>query len=106
MEEKDLEKQESDISMHVFSVSATLVGVCLTVIGILNAMGKGKSVIDEMTAVNALIFLASCILSYYAMKTGDNKRRFLLESRVDFLFIFGLLLMFLICVFIAFDFIK
>jgi len=101
-----IEKQESNIAIHVFSVSATMVGVCLTVIGIVNFISNKKTFIDEITAVDALIFLISCVLSYYAIRTKDNQRRFLLEKRVDVIFLFGIFLMVLICILIAFDFLK
>lgn len=107
MKEEDfIEKQESNIATHVFSVSATMVGVCLTVIGIVNFISNKKTLVDEITAIDALIFLISCVLSYYAIRTKDNKRRFLLEKRVDMIFLFGILLMVLICILIAFDFLK
>jgi len=107
MKQEDfIEKQESNISIHIFSVSATMVGVCLTVIGILNFISNKKTIVDEITAVDALIFLISCVLSYLAIRTKDNKRRFLLEKRVDVIFLSGILLMVFICVLIAFDFLK
>ena len=107
MKQEDfLEKQESNISIHIFSVSATMVGVCLTVIGIINFISNKKTFIDEITAIDALIFLISCVFSYFAIRTKDNKRRFLLEKRVDIIFLSGILLMVLICIVIAFDFIR
>jgi hypothetical protein len=107
MKQEDfIEKQESNIAIHVFSASTTMVGACLTVIGIINFISNKKTFIDEITAVDALIFLISCILSYYAIRTKDNKRRFLLEKRVDVIFLSGIFLMVLICILIAFDFLK
>ena len=107
MKQEDfIEKQESNIAIHIFSVSATMVGVCLTVIGIINFISNRQTFVDEITAVDALIFLISCVLSYFAIRTKDNKRRFLLEKRVDVVFLAGILLMVLICISIAFDFIR
>lgn len=83
-----------------------MVGACLTVIGILNFISNKKTIVDEITALDALIFLISCVFSYLAIRTKDNKRRFLLEKRVDVIFLFGILLMVLICILIAFDFLK
>ncbi len=45
-EEKAAKKEdeiENSISIHIFSVSATLVGVCLTVIGIFRAITELKN---------------------------------------------------------------
>jgi lysylphosphatidylglycerol synthetase-like protein (DUF2156 family) len=105
-QENFIEKQESNIAHHVFSVSATMVGVCLTVIGILHFISNKKTLVDEITAIDALVFLITCVFSYYAIKTKDSRRRFLLEKRVDVVFLFGIALMVLICVFIAFNFVE
>ncbi len=62
---------EEDISIHIFSVSAAMVGVCLTVIGIFQ-IGKLKevgSISDNILAINAMAFLCSCILSYITLRT-------------------------------------
>lgn len=104
-DKKFLEKQESDIAIHVFSVSSAMIGVCFTVIGIINFINIKETIVDEITAVDALIFLIACVSSYRAMKIKDPEKRFLLEKRVDFIFIFGLTLMGLICIFMALNFI-
>lgn len=107
-QETFIEKQEESIAIHIFSVSAAMVGVCLTVIGILNIITtfkKNITITDEITAVAAVIFLASCIISYSAIKTKERKRRLLLERLCDGLFLTGLALMVIICVFIVYKFI-
>ncbi len=107
MDDKNfLEKQESSIAMQVFTVSSGLIGVCFTVIGIINIIGTRETMLDEITAINALIFLFACIFSYTAMKTRNPEKRFLLEKRVDMVFISGLSLMVIICLFIAFNFFQ
>ena len=91
-EETFIEKQEESISTHIFSVSAGMVGVCLTVISLINvgsAIKKVNSMGDDLTALDALVFIFSCYLSYVAMKTKDRKRRFLLERITDRVFLFG-----------------
>ena len=54
-----------------------MVGVCLTVIGILSIIttfNKIDTLGDEITAIDAIIFLGSCIISYAAIKTKERKR--------------------------------
>ena len=83
------EKQEESIAIHIFSVSAAMVGVCLTVIGILNIISNYKqqdTLCDEITAMDAIIFLCTCVVSYIAIKTKDRKRRLLLEKTTDVFF--------------------
>ena len=99
---------EHRISTLIFSVSAGLVGVCLTVIGIFRAIGELKTfttVGDNILAFDALIFLASCMLAYSSMRSRDPRKKHKLERIADILFIFGLSLMAVVCSIIAYTFI-
>ena len=107
-QETFIEKQEESISIHIFTVSAAMVGVCLTVIGILNiitAYKKSNTLGDEITALDAIIFLAACTISYTALKTKDRGHRLFLEKTADVLFLVGLALMCVVCIFIAVKFV-
>ena len=100
-----IEKQERVIAIHVFSVSAGLVGVCLTVIGILNVIikyGQVQTIGDDVTCVAAIIFLTSCFLAYISMRTRDRQRGALLEKAADVIFLSGLTLMAFICCLIVY----
>jgi hypothetical protein len=102
--ESFIEKQEANLSIHIFSVSATLVGVCLTVIGIINILPLNKNnetINDDILAVAAFLFLICCVLSYFALKIEDRTSRLRLEKRVDVIFLVGIGLMSLICFFIV-----
>jgi len=106
-QESFIEKQEESISPHIFSVSAGMVGVCLTVVSLINIITTVKKIDtlgDDLTAFDAVIFILSCYLSYMSMKTKDRKRRLLLERIADRIFLFGLLLMVLVCLFIVYCF--
>lgn len=99
---------ETQISIHIFSVSATLVGVCLTVIGIFRVIGELKSFStfgDNILAINALIFLGSCVFSYSSLRSANKVRKHKLEKIADILFMFGLSLMAIVCSIIAYTFI-
>ena len=100
-----IEKQEENLSIHIFSVSSAMVGVCLTVIGIFALVcsyNKIQTAGDDITAVDAIFFLSACILSYIAMKTKEAKRRLFLEKAADIIFLIGLSLMASICFFIVY----
>jgi hypothetical protein len=102
------ESVEDDVCIHIFSVSATLVGVCLTVIGIFKAINELKSfdsIGDNILAFNALVFLTSCIVAYIALRSRDVGRKRRLEKIADFIFIGGLILMVAVCSLIAYTFI-
>lgn len=99
---------ETQISIHIFSVSAALVGVCLTVIGIFRAVGELKhfsTLGDNILAIDAMIFLGSCIFAYSALRSKTAKTKHRLEKIADALFIFGLSLMAIVCAIIAYTFI-
>lgn len=97
---------EEDVCIHIFTASATLVGVCLTVIGIFQ-IGSLKAIgsfADNMLAINAVGFLSSCALSYVALRTRTSKRRLKIEKVTDTIFLTSLALMAVICVLVAYEF--
>lgn len=99
------QKLEEDISIHIFTVSAGMVGVCLTVIGLLRvviSLRKADTVADNMLAFDAILFLLACLASYWALRTRSRRRMYLVERLADAVFIIALLLMVVICVFITF----
>ena len=97
---------EEDISVHIFTASAAMVGVCLTVIGLFRISNKLRdigSIGDELLAIDAMVFLASCILSYLALRVRKQQRRYHLERLADGIFFTGLCLMAVICALIAYE---
>jgi hypothetical protein len=96
---------EEDISIHIFTVSAGMVGVCLTVIGLLRVvitLRKADTVADNLLAFDAVLFLMACLSAYWALRTRSRRRMHLVERFADFVFIVALLLMVVICVFVTF----
>jgi hypothetical protein len=96
---------EEDVSIHILSVSAAMVGVCLTVIGLIRiviTLGTFETMADNLLAVASLIFLISCFCSYWALRTRGTCRMHRLERIADTLFLFGLSLMVIVCGVIAF----
>ena len=92
--------------MHIFTASAALVGVCLTVMGLFRITSKLQnvgSVGDELLAVDAVAFLGSCILAYVALRTRRQKRRHRVEQLADSIFLLGLCLMAVVCALIAYE---
>lgn len=107
MEQDKLEEYqlEEDISVHIFTASAAMVGVCLTVIGLVRVfitMKRIDTLADDILAVASLIFLTSCLLSYWALRTRKRQRMYRIERVADAVFIVGLLLMVVVCGIITF----
>src|SRR3954453_2977631 len=74
---------EQDICIHIFTVSSAMVGVCLTVIGLIRVVitfGRADTLADDFLAGDALLFLISCLLSYWALRSRSLRRMHRLEK--------------------------
>ncbi|MEI7036696.1 hypothetical protein [Fulvimonas yonginensis] len=86
---------DQDICVHIFSASAAMVGVCITVIGILRvviSIRRADLIGDDLLAVNAMLYLVSCLLSYWALRTRKVQRNHTLERISDASFLLSLTL--------------
>jgi hypothetical protein len=97
---------QEDLCVHLFTVSAGMVGVCLTVIGLIRVVitvGKVDTLADNLLAVDAFLFLLSCFSAYWALRARRRKREMRrLERVADAFFLLAMILMTGICGFIAF----
>ena len=96
---------EQDISIHIFTVSSAMVGVCLTVIGLIRVvitLGTADTLADDFLAGDALLFLISCLLSYWALRSRSMRRMHRLEKIADGIFIFAMIGMVIICALITY----
>jgi hypothetical protein len=91
------------LSAHILPTSATMIGVCMTVmsIGHLGPRDDMRLLIDRLLAVDALVFLASALLSFISMRTQRAGAR--LEAWGEGVFIAGLALLALGAVTLAFS---
>ena len=107
-DENFLEKKEENIAIHIFSVSATMVGVCLTVLSLLairKSLNKIESLAEELVAVDSFLFLTACLVSYVAMRIKERKRRYRLEKVADIFFLVAISCIVLTSVLLVLDFI-
>jgi hypothetical protein len=90
------------LSAHILPTSATMIGVCMTVlsIGHLGPGGPWRMVVDKLLAVDALVFLASALLSFMSMRSGRLVTH--LEVRAEMVFIAALGMLALGAVVLAF----
>jgi hypothetical protein len=96
---------EQDISIHIFTVSSAMVGVCLTVIGLIRVvitLGRADTLADDFLAADALLFLVSCLLSYWALRCRSVRRMHRLEKVADAIFIAAMIGMVIICALITY----
>ena len=96
---------EHDICIHIFTVSSAMVGVCLTVIGLIRVvitLGRADTLADDLLAGDALLFLLSCLLSYWALRSRGLRRMHRLEKIADGIFIVAMIGMVIICAVITY----
>ena len=108
-EEQEPEEQQikqENMSTHIFSASATMVGVCLTGISlfrVLNHLKNVNSVADNLLAIDALGFLASCLLSYASRRSRNARSKESIENVADRIFLLALIMMVVIGGLIAYE---
>ena len=96
---------EEDICIHIFTVSSAMVGVCLTVIGLIRVvitLGRADTLADDFLAGDALLFLASCLLSYWALRSRGLGRMHRIERAADAIFVIAMIGMVTVCIVITY----
>ncbi|MET3654358.1 hypothetical protein [Dyella japonica] len=84
---------DDDICVHIFTSSSVMVGVCLTVVGILRVVVtlRSEDVLgDDLLTINTMVYLISAFLSYWALRTRSIKRNHRLEYAADGFFLLGM----------------
>jgi hypothetical protein len=98
-----MNQKESLLSSHILPVSATMIGVCMTVISVIQLAPKNSisSWADELLAVDSLFFLASTVLSYWSLRHQQDARK--TERYADRFFILGMVIMVFVSFLVAFE---
>lgn len=82
-----------------------MVGVCLTVIGLIRViitLGSAETLADDFLAADALLFLTSSLLSYWALRSRGLRRMHRLEKVADGIFIIAMIGMVVVCALITY----
>lgn len=92
-----------DLSHHILPNSATMVGICITVISIVKSMEPGFTnyLIDKALAIDSLLFMISALLSFSSIRLEQSTKR--LERWAEIIFLLGLVSMTLITVIFSFE---
>ena len=97
---------ERNISSHVFSASASMVGLSLTALGVFRISDRLKNVStigDELLAINAVGFLLSCLLSYLCLRGAFGRTTRRVERVAEVIFLAAMIVMVVICGLIAYE---
>jgi len=85
---------DQDKSPHILNASSNLLGICFIVLTSLKLLKVAqKTIIDELTSGAIVIFMASCLLSFLSIR-GNIKKSGRLENVADYLFLMGIILLF------------
>lgn len=97
---------EENKSPHILNTSATLLGLCFIVLtSIKVSKMQDSTLIDETTALAIVLFMSSSILSFLSMRRQEDSND-KLERIADFIFLFGLVVLFLTTMMVTFNIIK
>ena len=95
-DERARKSLDEDLSVHIFTVSATMVGVCLTAIGLIRVVitiRHVETLIDNLVGMDAMLFVLSGLLSYWALRSRKRGRLRRIEAIAERVFIAGMVLM-------------
>lgn len=87
---------QRDELLSLLSISATLAGLCVTVVALMKTLSTSTAaatVVDDMFALCAVLFLADTYLIFWALKTKRPALASRLVSILDVVFLLGLTLM-------------
>ncbi len=100
-----MKTRESPVSLagHILPTSATMVGVCVTAIGIVRLMHAGTVgyYVDKLLAIDSILFVGCSVISFASARM--NSRAVQLETVAESLFLVGLFLLGIASVFMVFN---
>ncbi|MBV9991512.1 MAG: hypothetical protein JOZ72_09480 [Alphaproteobacteria bacterium] len=94
------------LANHILPNAATMIGVCVTAVGLVKIAEPhiGPSRVDTYCALAALIFLASAMCSYMALRfEGRERMSASLERIADACFMAGLLALTVVTMLFAYE---
>ena len=93
---------DKDKSSHILNASSNLLGFCFVMLTSLKLLKIAhRTVIDELTTLALVLFMGSCLLSFLAIRGNSHAERF--EQLADYLFVAGLVLLFLTTLLFSFN---
>jgi hypothetical protein len=93
-------------SPHILNASSNLLGICFIVLTSLKLLNKGsQTIIDDITLGAIILFMGSCIFSFLSLRSKNSFGE-KLEKAADYMFIVGLLLLFITTLLFSFNLIT
>ena len=96
----------NDKAPHILNASSNLLGLCFVVLTSLKFLKiSQRTYIDETVTIALVFFMASCILSFLSIR-GNIKTGSKLEAVADYLFLGGMIVLFVTAILILFNIIA
>ena len=91
------------LSDHILPSSATMIGVCMTVISVAHLIPKQNISrhVHELLAFDSLLFLISAMLSYFSIRNPESAGH--KERLADVVFLLALAIMVLVGFIVSFE---
>ena len=89
----------------ICTISAAMVGVCLTGIGLLRvsiSVTRTDNFADDLLSLDAILFLIATLSAYFALRVESSVRLHRLERTADIAFIMAMVLLTAVCFFITY----
>lgn len=87
---------EQNKSPHILNASSNLLGLCFVVLTSLKLLHIAQTtLIDELTFGAILLFMTSCLLSFLSLRGHHPTRNRRYERTADYLFMAGIVFLFL-----------
>lgn len=91
-------------STHILNASTSLVGFSFIILSSVKVLGlSGATSIDDIATATVMIFIVSTIFSFLSIRSHIESRSELLETIADYIFLAGLLLLFVVAVIFMFN---
>ena len=93
-------------SPHILSTSANLLGLCFVVLTSIRVMKlQQETWVDDFTVIAIFFFMSSCLLSFLSIRKSSKRADFY-EKVAEYIFLFGLLTLFVSTLAIALQTVK
>lgn len=99
--------KENKNSSHILNASSNLVGFSFILFTTIRAIGLSKdTLLDEIAALEILLFCISSLFSFMSMRTNSEQRANFYENVADFIFFIGLGILCIVAILLTLTVIK
>jgi len=92
---------------HILTASSNLLGICFLIVTSLKVLHlNGGTYMDELATIALVLFMASCIFSFLSIRSKNKKYTGIYETIADYIFLTGLMSLFLIAIFFVLNLIH